>query len=515
MIRQPKKFRIWYVYDPFLIMSQYTTRENVPNLSYTTPIIEQIGGIIIRKVELTMDEQKKYEVIKRISEQSAPNKQRAALELGCTVRHINRMLAGYKENGKAFFVHGNRGRKPANTIPAETRTTVVTLYTTKYYDANFTHFTELLERNEGIILSASTVAKILEAEYILSPKVTRAKKKRIRKELMARKEKSATKKEADKIQTNLVAIEDAHSRRPRAAYFGELQQMDATPHEWVPGQIWHLHLAIDDATGNITGAWFDTQETLNGYYHVFQQILTGYGIPYKFFTDRRTVFTYKKKNSPSLDEDTYTQFAYACKQFGVELEASSVPQAKGRVERLNQTLQSRLPVELRLAEITTIDDANEFLNSYIKEFNAKFALPINSISSVFEEQPSDEKINLTLAVLCERTVDAGHCIRHSNHFYRMLDENGNQIHYRSGTKVMFIQAYNGGKYCCVNDKYTYALEEIPEHEAKSRDLDADYIPPENKPKYVPPMSHPWKRKSFERFVKSQKHHLDDANDVCA
>ena len=77
-------------------MSQYTTRENVPNLSYTTPIIEQIGGIIIRKVELTMDEQKKYEVIKRISEQSAPNKQRAALELGCTVRHINRMLAGYK-----------------------------------------------------------------------------------------------------------------------------------------------------------------------------------------------------------------------------------------------------------------------------------------------------------------------------------------------------------------------------------------------------------------------------------
>ncbi|MFR3402063.1 MAG: hypothetical protein ACLTUL_07320 [Blautia faecis] len=89
--------------------------------------------------------------------------------------------------------------------------------------------------------------------------------------------------------------------------------MDATPYEWIPAQIWHLHLAIDDATGRITGGWFDTQETLNGYYHVFHQILTTYGIPYKFFTDRRTVFTYKKKNSPSIDEDTYTQFAYACK----------------------------------------------------------------------------------------------------------------------------------------------------------------------------------------------------------
>lgn len=91
-----------------------------------------------------------------------------------------------------------------------------------------------------------------------------------------------------------------------------------------------------------------------------------YGIPYKFFTDRRTVFTYKKKNSPSIDEDTYTQFAYACKQLGIELESSSIPQAKGRVERLNQTLQSRLPIELRLAGISTIDAANEFLNSYIK-----------------------------------------------------------------------------------------------------------------------------------------------------
>ncbi|MFQ9590062.1 MAG: hypothetical protein ACLRZ5_00875 [Ruminococcus sp.] len=71
--------------------------------------------------------------------------------------------------------------------------------------------------------------------------------------------------------------------------------MDATPYEWIPAQIWHLHLAIDDATGRITGGWFDTQETLNGYYHVFHQILTTYGIPYKFFTDRRTVFTYKEK----------------------------------------------------------------------------------------------------------------------------------------------------------------------------------------------------------------------------
>ena len=277
-------------------------------------------------------------------------------------------------------------------------------------------------------------------KYILSPKATKAKRKRIKKELLAKKELTSSKKEAAAIQANLVAVEDAHSRRPRCAYFGEMQQMDATPYEWVSGQVWHLHLSVDDATGAITGAWFDTQETLNGYYHVLYQILSDYGIPYKLFTDRRAVFTYKKKNSPSLDEDTYTQFAYACKQLGVLLESSSVPQAKGRVERLNQTLQSRLPVGLRLAGITTIEDANEFLNSYIKKFNAKFSLPIHSTRSVFEEQPSDEKINLILAVLNERTVDCGHCIQFQHDHYRMLDSRGLQVHYRKGTKVMVIRA---------------------------------------------------------------------------
>lgn len=456
-----------------------------------------------------MDEQRKYEVIKAIADHPAPNKQRAALTLGCTVRHINRMLLGYKTYGKEFFVHGNRGRKPATTTPDEIRNSVIDLYRTKYYDANFFHFSELLHKHENIQLSPSCVASILESEYILSPKATKAKKKRIKKELEEKKKIAKTQKEANVIQANLVAVEDAHSRRPRCAYFGEMEQMDATPYEWIPGEIWHLHLAVDDATGTVTGAWFDTQETLKGYYHVFHQILTVYGIPYKFLTDRRTVFTYKKKNSPSLDEDTYTQFAYACKQLGVQLESTSVPQAKGRIERLNQTLQSRLPIELRLAGIATIDAANEFLHSYIKEFNEKFSLPINRSKTVFETQPEKEKINLILAVLCERTVDTGHCLRHSNKYYRMLDARGHQIHYRKGTKVMFIQAFDGAHYCCVNDKDIYVLEEIPLHEAKSKELDSDYQAPIPKKQYIPPMNHPWRRQCFGKFVRSQQHHWAD------
>ena len=468
----------------------------------------------IRRIDLTMDEQRKYEVIKKLVDKEG-NKNRAALTLGISKRHVNRLIKAYKEKGKAAFIHGNRGRKPATSTPDNIRQDVLDLYRTKYFEANFAHFTELLDRQEGIKLSVSCVTTILESENILSPRVTKQKKKRIKRQLEEAKKAAKTNKETEKIHENLVAVEDAHSRRPRCAYFGEMEQMDASPYEWFGGFKSTLHIAVDDATGRITGAWFDMQETLAGYYHIYHQILNRYGIPYSFFTDRRTVFVYKKKKAPDIGEDTCTQFAYACKQLGTKIEYSSVPQAKGRVERMFQTLQSRLPVELRLAGITGIEAANEFLDSYINEFNAKLALSVKGIKSVFEKQPEEEKINLILAVLTQRKVDSGHCIQFQKKHYRMLDSRSQQIHYRKGTKVMVIQAYDGRLYCCVNDKDIYALDEIPIRVEKSKEFDADPAPDKPKKQYIPAMNHPWRSKSFWKFVKMQEHHWDDLSDLPA
>lgn len=161
------------------------------------------------------------------------------------------------------------------------------------------------------------------------------------------------------------------SKTPKMPLFCEMLQMDASVHLWFGDTKTQLHIAVDDATGQILGAYFDEQETLSGYYHVLHQVLTGYGIPYQFFTDNRTVFEYKKKHETALEKDTFTQFEYACKQLGIDIRTSSVAQAKGRVERMFGTLQSRLPVELRLSNVSSIEEANEFLNSCIK----------NSISS--------------------------------------------------------------------------------------------------------------------------------------
>lgn len=457
----------------------------------------------MRKVDLKMNENTKYTVIKNLVETKG-NKKRAAITLGCTVRHINRMIAGYLLQGKAFFTHGNSGKKPAHAFKDEVKSQIVELYSTKYCDANITHYSELLLKHEGIKAAPSTIRKLLLEKNIISPKAKRKTKKNLKKKLKELKKSKTSKKELTKIDNMILNIEDAHPRRPRCAYTGELLQMDASVHLWFGEQKTHLHIAIDDATGAIMGAYFDTQETLKGYYNVLFQILTTYGIPYKFLTDRRTIFEYKQKKSPSVEEDTFTQFGYACKQLGIEIEANSVAQAKGRVERVFQTLQSRLIVEMRLAGISTIEAANEFLNTYIKEFNAKFALQFDNTKSVFETQPSIEKMNQILAVLSTRKIDNGSCIKFKNEYYIPTNKEGTAVHYHKGASGIVIQAFNDELYFSINEN-VYALELIPNHALASKNFDLVPTPKKKKKKYIPSMNHPWKKASFDAYCNKQKH----------
>ena len=425
----------------------------------------------MRKVNLRMNEQYKYEVIKKLVDTHG-NKKNAAIKLNCSVRTIDRLIVRYKAEGKTGFIHKNRNRQPISAFPVEVKNKVIDLYRTKYSGANLLHFSQLLAKKEDIHVSDTTINYWLRSCDILSPKARRKTVNTLNAELRKRKKAAKTKKEAASIENKLDLLDrfDAHPRRPRCAYFGELVQMDASPHLWFGTSITHLHLAIDDATGKILGAYFDTQETLNAYYQITHQILIDYGIPAKFLTDRRTVFEYKRKNASSDEEDTFTQFSYACHQLGIELECTSVPQAKGRVERLNQTLQSRLVIELRLAGITTIEEANEFLKSYLKEFNAMFSLPINDTKTVFEKQPSKQKINQTLAILSNRKLDSGHCIRYKNKYFIPITKSGSKAYLKKGMNVMVIEAFDGKLYANILD-HLFALEEILEREATSKNFD--------------------------------------------
>ena len=495
----------FHVSDPHLILSQPSTRDFVSLkwLEYNHPITQRNGVETIRRINLSMNEEQKYQIIKELVDHDG-NKHRAALMLGCTKRTIDRFVAGYKADGKAFFSHGNKGRQPIHALSESEKRDILTLYLNKYYDANFAHFVEMLEKHERIEVSESLVRNILSAADTLSPKAWRRTRKELKNKLKAQLTETKNAKQAASIQAKILAAEEAHPRRPRCSKFGEMIQMDASLHLWIGSRKSTLHLAIDDATGIIVGAWFDEQETLQGYYNVFKQILVDYGIPYMFYTDRRTVFEYRKSGSQDTADDSYTQFSYACKQFGVLIETTSIAQAKGRIERLIQTMQSRLPVELRLEGVTTLEQANEFLAGFIANYNARFALNPNFIQSVFEAQPSQEKIDLTLAVIAERKVDNGHSIRYDKKYFRTLDSSGCPIYFYKGTQGLVIRTFSGALFFSVEDRIL-ALEEIPEHERSSKNF--DFKPLKNKPvkRNIPAANHPWRLATFKGFLYKLKH----------
>jgi len=452
----------------------------------------------MRKVDLTVKGQEQYEVIKAVCE-GRMNKNRAAVQLNITKRQIYRLLEKYKQHGKAAFVHGNKGRKPHHALSAAKKAAIAALYLKKYFDANFAHAAELMAKHDNIFISSTELRKIMYDEGVLSPRAWKKTVKKLKKSLKER-QKDAPKKEQKALESKIIAAENAHSRRPRAAHYGEIVQLDASQHLWFGDTKAFLHIAIDDNSGRIIAAYFDHEETLHGYYTLLYQILTTEGIPYKFLADRRTVFEYKRKNSPAAGDDVATQFGYACKLLGIEIATSSVPQAKGRVERAFQTLQSRLPVEFRLKGIADIKKANEALPKLIQDFNDSFSLPVDSKNSVFVEAPSLERIDKILSVLSERKLDKGQSIRYKNKFFRLLDKDGKQVNLRPGTKGLVAETFSGKLYFSV-DNSAYVLDEIPARAEKSKHFDQSDTQKPPKAPYKPPKEHSWRNDDFSKFQK--------------
>lgn len=457
-----------------------------------------------------MNEQEKYEVIKELVDHKG-NKNRACERLGLSKRQVNRLIIIYKEKGKSGFVHGNRARKPVSTLDKSVSEDIILLYKNKYQDWNFSHFREFLSKNENINVSYDFIYKTLTKDGILSPKARKRTRKEFKKQQLLREKKITNAMNDEQIETIVnheLALEDSHPRGEKPKYFGEVIEQDGSIHLWFGNVKTCLHLAIDKATSTIVGAWFDKQETLNGYYHVLYQILTNYGIPYKFLTDNRTVFNYMflNPNKRTSDKDVLTQYGYACKQLGIELKTTSVSQAKGLIERTNGTFQGRLVNELKLNGITTIEEANKYLiEVFVPSFNNKFAMNYKKFPSVFEESPSKEKINYTLAVLTPRKIDNGNSIKYYNKYYQpYLD--GQIKCFIPKTEVLVIKAFNGELLVTIDEK-VYELNELTRNQKESEEFDSISTKPKERKKYIPPMSHPWKLESFKRqmHLSHQKH----------
>lgn len=457
----------------------------------------------MRKVELRMKEKEKYDVIKELVDHNG-NKNRACKKLGISKRQVNRLIIKYKEKGKAGFVHGNRTRKPINALDKSISEDIILLYKSKYQDWNFNHFKEFLKKNENIDVSYDFIYRTLTKEGILSPKARKKTKHEYTKQKLLQEKKinlAMSDEQIETIVSHEVALENAHPRGEKPKYFGEVIEQDGSIHIWFGGVKTCLHLAIDKATSTIVGAWFDKQETLNGYYHVLYQILTNYGIPYKFFTDNRTVFNYMSLNPDkrTSDKDVLTQYGYACKQLGIDLETSSVSQSKGLIERTNGTFQGRLVNELKLHGIITIEEANKYLlEVFVPYFNQRFAMNYKNFPSVFEASPSKEKINYTLAVLTPRKIDNGNSIKYYGKYYQPYLSNELKC-FAPKTECLVIKAFNGDLLVTI-DEQVLELKELSRNERFSKEFD-EVIEFKEQKKYIPPMSHPWKLESFKKQMR--------------
>ncbi|MCL2102314.1 MAG: ISNCY family transposase [Fibromonadales bacterium] len=304
-----------------------------------------------------------------------------ALRLNLSERRIKQIKKAFKSEGDSAVIHGNKGRKPSNAVSDELRGRIAEIKRKEVYsDMNFSHFNEYLESDFGIRVSYKALHSILKEKGFVSKKSHRRRKKQL------------------------------HRHRERRACFGEMLQADAASYRWLgTDEYFSLHGFIDDATSKITALYMSKNECLQGYLEVLRSTVKTYGLPMELYMDRAGVFSVNDKNAEFKDlhgnDSRKTQFGRMLGALGINPIFANSPQAKGRVERMWNTLQDRLTVHFKKNGIKTVEQANEMLPRFIKEHNAKFSVRPAEKQSSFVQMQKLKDLDALLAVKHERITD--------------------------------------------------------------------------------------------------------------
>jgi transposase len=267
----------------------------------------------------------------------------AAERLGIGVRQIKRLIRLWRASGDAGLVSRKRGRASNRTLSPAFHAALEEHLRGQYQGFGPTLAAEKLAERDEVKVSAETVRR---AQIRLG--LWRPKKRRLKRTYQLR------------------------DRRPR---FGELIQIDGSPHDWFEGRgpRCTLIVFIDDATGRLTALRFVPTETTRGYLEALRVHVLAHGRPLAFYSDRHGIFRVNAKDAQSGDGKT--EFGRVAERLEIEPIHALTPQAKGRVERANQTLQDRMVKEMRLRNIDSIEAGNGFSQIYITLWNKMFAVP--------------------------------------------------------------------------------------------------------------------------------------------
>ena len=364
----------------------------------------------MKDVTLNQREQARLQVLNSVMEYQLPRALAAEI-LGVSERQVRRILAAYRRDGAAALVHGNRGRKPRNSVPDDVAATTVILASTTYVGFNHSHLTEVLAEREGIQLSRQTISRLLNRHGLNSARGHRPPKHRVRRERMPQE--------------------------------GMLLQIDGSHHPWLedrgPRFVWLL--AVDDATGTVANALFRPEEDTRGYFLLMDGVIRRYGIPLALYGDRHGVFKFNGKPRHVPQPVGPTQFARAMGELSIEQIFARSPQAKGRVERMNGTFQDRLVSELRLAGAATIDQANAVLRDFLPRFNNQFRVPAQQSPAAYRSLDSSLHLERILCFKHLRQVARDNTVKYQLRTLQLLP--AQDLPSYAGVKVEVLEQSDG------------------------------------------------------------------------
>lgn len=383
----------------------------------------------------------------------------AGVLLGLSRRQMFRIWGRYKKEGKGSITHGLRGRA-GNRRRVEERAQAVALYRRHYPGIGAALAAHYLKTKHGITMNRNTLWRWLKAEGLVA-RTRRGKKHRIRRERMRCK--------------------------------GTMVQMDGSTHAWFEcrGVVCVLFVMVDDATGRVTCRFYAKEDTRSAF-DVFGRYVAKQGLPKSLYVDRDSIYRVndEKARADGVERGRMpvTQFGRAMEQLGVRIICAHSPQAKGRVERMNGTMQDRLVKALRIEGISDIAAGNAFLDGvFLEEFNGQFARPAAEATDGHGPAPSAAALADILCIIERRSVGEDWCVRFNN---RIL-----QIHPRheklrlAGKKVDVHDLASGIKITFENR--ALEIRELAEKPAKEPAAKAP--PKSGKKPWKPGRDHPWKK----------------------
>ena len=445
-------------------------------------------------------ERKKYNTILKVVSKEITVKE-AMAKLDLTERQIYRLKKVYIDYGEKGFIHKNHGRKNQNKKSKDLINKLEDLYLKECYDYNFEQFYE--EEVFGKYdISYDVMLKRFTNDDIISPLAHKKTVKTYNEKMKSViSDNNDIKPEKVKLfKSRIIEVEKAHTRRSSNLYvFGQEVQMDACEKLWFGGIVSYLHLAVDKATKKVLFGWFEYEEITRGYFVLLFHIIINYGIPAKIKADNRSTFS--ANNVKNKDKKAFlTQFGKVCEELNIVLHTTSVSTAKANVERENRTFKNRLIAELRHEGITTIDEANKYLNEvFIPKMNKKFSYAIDKEKSLMKENTySEEELKLIISEKYTRIIDNASAISYGRKYYIPINlKTGEVTCFMKGTKCILIINYDGDYYGEIENHYYKMLELEDRNSIMKKESEVKNAKKEHH-KYIPPKNHPWRKNMMLR-----------------